>query len=105
MRDADDSDSRALRYMLGDITISRETHEATARHGPSVVTLLERHARNDFGDVDATLRRQNELAILNSGNVESRYRLMDGTVIVIATNAGRTSTTVDVAASASMPVS
>ena len=105
MNDSEGSNSRALRYMLGEIKISREAHEATARRGPSVVTLLERHARNDFGEVDAILRRRNELAILNSGDVQSQYRLLDGTVVVITTNAGRTSTTVDVAASASMPAS
>ena len=92
-----DSNSRALRYMLGEIKITPQAHGAAARHGPSVVTLLERHARNDFGDVSSTARERNRLAATTGQDIQSRHRLVDGAFIVNTTNAERSETSVDVA--------
>jgi hypothetical protein len=77
-------------FMLGAIVIDPDVHVAMARNGQSIVTLLERHARGDFGSVTPFLFTRNRHGVLNG------YRLGDNTVICIRTADGRHKTQVDI---------
>jgi hypothetical protein len=96
MTDSNDLFPRALSFMLGKLYIAVQVHEALEKSGPSVVTLLERHARGDWGAVTPELRERNQRAVLNGFRIKSYYRTLDGTVIAIRTNAARTETHCDV---------
>jgi hypothetical protein len=99
MKTSNESSIRALRFMLGKISIDDLVHAATAEAGPSIVTLLERHARNEWGDVTDELRARNQLAVPHGRAIRSYYRLMGGEVIAIRTNDERTETLCTLAAS------
>lgn len=55
--------------------------------------LLSRHARGDWGDLDAHDRGVNEVAVQNGYRVMSEYRLGTGAKIWIITEADRSMTT------------
>ena len=97
MSDQDSSaGDRRPGFMLGKLLIDPEVHVAMARNGQSIVTLLERHARGDFGCVSPYLMDRNRFGVLNGYRIKSFYRLNDGTVICIRTEDGRRETQVDI---------
>ena len=80
------------RFELGRVLITRSAEEALA---PDDVWLaLSRHARGDWGDLDAHDRRQNEQALRHGGRLFSAYRLGDGTRVWVITEGDRSATTV-----------
>ena len=96
MADSSEPTSRTLSFLLGRLYVEMRVHRALEKSGPSVVTLLERHARNDWGDVTPELRERNRRAVLHGFQIRSYYRLADGTVIVIRTDASRAETHCDI---------
>lgn len=60
----------------------------------SVYTLVNRHARRDWGDVPESDRRQNDLAAANGERVLSCYPLLIHQRIWVITEADRSVTTV-----------
>lgn len=71
-------------------------------HTPSVVsiithedmnTLLNRHLKGDWGDIDDEDRDTNEYNLANKGRLMSSYNMPNGTVWII-TERDRSSTTV-----------
>lgn len=55
---------------------------------------LRRHARGDWGDLDAEDRRSNDEALKSGGRLLSSYKTRSGTKFWIITEADRSSTTV-----------
>jgi hypothetical protein len=53
-----------------------------------------RHARGDWGDVDAHDKRANDAAVKQGTRIVSAYVLDDGTRVWIITEADRSSTTI-----------
>ncbi len=56
-------------------------------------SLLDRHVRGDWGDLDEHDRRENERALLEENRLLSAYTLPDGTRLWIITEADRSATT------------
>ncbi|WP_371435193.1 hypothetical protein [Polaromonas sp.] len=63
------------RLELGYVRSTREALALLQRAGVSSVALANRHARGDWGDIDAPLRTLNEEALRNKGEVKSIYKL------------------------------
>ena len=56
-------------------------------------TLLDRHARGDWGELDAHDRAANDAALVNGGRVLSAYTLRTGKTLWIITEHDRACTT------------
>lgn len=56
-------------------------------------SLLRRHVRGDWGDLDAQDRKENERALAQGTRLLSSYRLPDGETVWIITEADRSATT------------
>ncbi len=63
------------RLELGYVRSTREALALLQRAGVSSVALANRHARGDWGDIDAPLRTLNGEALRNKGEVKSIYKL------------------------------
>ena len=59
----------------------------------SPYALLARHVRTDWGDLDGHDRRENERALAQGARLLSSYRLPDGSVVWVITEADRSATT------------
>lgn len=82
------------RLPLGGLVTTPGADEALAAANVSIVDLLNRHARGDWGELPEEDRQQNELAVTTGQRVLSSYRLGNGQKIWIITEADRASTTV-----------
>lgn len=56
-------------------------------------SLLDRHVRGDWGDMDAHDRQENEQALTDGSRLLSAYTLPNGTRIWVITEADRLATT------------
>jgi hypothetical protein len=55
--------------------------------------LLGRHVRGDWGDLPARERRRNEMcALVEVGQVRSRFKLSDGEIVEVVTDLGEAGT-------------
>lgn len=80
------------RFKLGRIFATPAAVDALDRTGASIVDLLIRHMRGDWGDLPEQDRQQNELALAGGARLLSGYPV--GTArIWIVTEADRSSTT------------
>ena len=60
----------------------------------SPASLLDRHGRGDWGDVDREDWQANERAMMENDRILSVYRLTDDVKVFVITEADRSSTTI-----------
>jgi hypothetical protein len=82
------------RFQLGRIFATPAALEALGTTGVSIINLLIRHMRGDWGDVPEVDRQQNELALSVDLRLLSSYPLPDGEKVWVITEADRSATTV-----------
>lgn len=88
-----------VRFALGRVVATPGALEALQRAGDMPEPLFTRHQRGDFGDLDADDVRLQNLALQQEREPERRermmsvYRLSDGTVLWVITEADRSATT------------
>jgi hypothetical protein len=82
------------RFLLGRLLATPAALEACAVSGENPFRFIARHARGDWGDLDANDIRANERAIEDGSRLLSAYHLMSGRKIWIITEADRSATTV-----------
>lgn len=80
------------RFKLGRILATPAAIEAVDRASISIVDLLIRHLRGDWGDLSESDRQQNELALIAGGRLLSSYPLAEARLWIV-TEADRSSTT------------
>lgn len=80
------------RFKLGRILATPAAIEAVDRASISIVDLLIRHLRGDWGDLSESDRQQNELALIAGGRLLSSYPIAEARLWII-TEADRSSTT------------
>lgn len=81
------------RFKLGRILATPSALEVIADARLSIVDLLIRHLRGDFGDLAESDREQNELAISNGQRILSSYVLVNRQTVWLITEADRYATT------------
>lgn len=81
------------RFKLGRILATPGALEVIADARVSIVDLLIRHLRGDWGDLSDSDRQQNEHAITTSQRILSNYVLPSGRTVWIMTDADRHATT------------
>lgn len=81
------------RLRLGHTVATPGAIEALTEHGVNSLSLVHRHARGDWGDVDAHDAAANDRAVTEGTRVLSAYETAAGRIWVI-TEADRSSTTV-----------
>lgn len=81
------------RFKLGRILATPDALEIIADAGVSIVDLLIRHLRGDFGEIAESDRAQNELAIATGNRILSSYVLVNRQTVWLVTEADRSSTT------------
>jgi hypothetical protein len=80
---------------LGRITVSDFARRALAEADHEVEPFLARHARGDWGEVDAIGQAHNDHAAARDLDVTSYYRLPTGVIITITTEFDRSFTRVE----------
>lgn len=80
------------RFKLGRILATPAAIEAVDRASISIIDLLIRHLRGDWGDLSESDRQQNELALIAGGRLLSSYPIAEARLWII-TEADRSSTT------------
>ncbi|WP_439890850.1 hypothetical protein ACS7SF_17060 [Ralstonia sp. 25C] len=86
--------TNAPRLRLGQLLATPAATATLAAAGVSVFTLLNRHARGDWGDISEEDHEQNNLAAIAGQRVLSSYLLPTGQKIRILTEWDRSVTTV-----------
>jgi hypothetical protein len=79
---------------LGSLYVTPAAIATLGAAGVSVFSLLARHARGDWGDVNEEDSQENELSVLGGFRILSVYHLQGGAAIWIITEADRSSATV-----------
>jgi len=82
----------STRFAMGQTVATRNAMHHLSED--DVYRGLDRHARGDWGDLDAHDLRENERALSRGGRLFSAYRSQDGTKFWIITEADRSVTTV-----------
>lgn len=77
---------------LGRIVATPGALKAFETSGQTPNGFLARHAKGDWGDVDAEDKQANDDALVDGSRVLSSYRLRNGVKIWIITEADRSST-------------
>lgn len=81
------------RFKLGRIFATPAALEAIANAHVSIIDLLVRHMRGDWGDLSESDRQQNELSIDAGLRLLSSYVLPGGQTVWVITEWDRSSTT------------
>lgn len=81
------------RFKLGRILATSGALEVIADAGVSIVDLLIRHLRGDWGELSDSDRQQNEQAIVAGQRIVSSYVLADDRTVLVITEADRYATT------------
>lgn len=82
-------------FCLGQVVATPGALEAMAATGETPAKFLARHARGDWGEVDAEDSQANEDALVHGERLLSAYTLADQTTrIWIITEADRSSSTI-----------
>ena len=81
------------RFTLGRIFATPAAQDVLAEARASVVDLLTRHLRGDFGDLAESDRQQNELAVATGQRILSSYVLPNGQTVWLVTESDRSATT------------
>jgi hypothetical protein len=79
-------------FDLGKVVATPAALESLERAKQTPVDLLKRHAKGDWGIVDAFDREQNEVALKQGDRILSAYFLKTGEKLWIITEADRSST-------------
>jgi hypothetical protein len=87
------SPSASPRFRLGRILATPAAVEVLAAAKVSIVDLLCRHVRGDFGDLAESDRQQNELAVAAGQRILSSYVLPGGQTVWLITEWDRSATT------------
>ena len=78
-------------FALGRVVATPGALEALEKNGQSASEFLQRHARCDWGDVDAEDAEANNLALSDGSRLLSSYRLKNGSKLWVITEADRSS--------------
>lgn len=81
------------RFKLGRILATPAALEIIADARVSIIDLLIRHIRGDWGDLSDSDRQQNELAVTRGQRILSNYVLPGGRTVWLITEADRYATT------------
>lgn len=81
------------RFKPGQILATPGALEVIAEARVSIVDLLIRHLRGDWGDLSDSDRQQNEIAIMTDQRILSSYVLPGGRTVRLITEADRYATT------------
>ena len=82
-------------FPLGTIAITPDALEALQKANLSPESILQRHVLGDWGDLEDSDKKTNELAVEMGGRILSAYDLTpDGTTVWVTTDADRRTTTV-----------
>src|SRR5688572_14589992 len=82
---------RELKFPMGNLYVTPGVHQGIP---PSeVLQALRRHARGDWGELDADDRRANDISLADGTRLLSAYTSKDGKRFWIITEADRSSTT------------
>jgi hypothetical protein len=74
-------------FSLGHIAITPGALEALRLHGAAPATLLDRHSRGDWGDIDEEDQGLNEQALLTGDRLLSVYPIAEGVTVWVITEA------------------
>ena len=77
----------SVSFSLGHIAITPGALEALRRHGVAPATLLDRHSRGDWGDIDEEDQGLNEQALLTGDRLLSVYPIAEGVTVWVITEA------------------
>ena len=91
--DEQPDDGRLPRFLLGQLVATPTALSALVSLHVSPWTLVNRHVRGDWGDLDDHDWQENERALTAGTRLLSAYVLGDGTRIWIITEADRSATT------------
>lgn len=81
------------RFKLGRILATPAALKVIADARVSIIDLLLRHIRGDWGDLSDSDRQQNELAVTTGQRILSNYVLPGGRTVWLITEADRCATT------------
>lgn len=81
------------RFRLGRILATPAALEVLADARVSIVDVLCRHVRGDWGDLSESDRQQNELAVAADARLLSSYVLPGGQTVWLITESDRSATT------------
>jgi hypothetical protein len=81
------------RFRLGRIFATPAALDVVADAQVSIVDLLTRHIRGDFGDLCESDRQQNELAVATGERIASSYVLPTAQTVWLITEGDRSATT------------
>jgi len=82
-----------MKFQLGTCVATPGALEALSETGEQAIPFLRRHARGDWGDLDADDKAENEYSLTHGLRLLSAYHLSDGTKIWVITEADRSATT------------
>ncbi len=91
--DEQPDDGRLPRFLLGQLVATPAALSTLVCLHISPWTLVNRHVRGDWGDLDDQDRQENERALTAGTRLLSAYTLEDGIRIWIITEADRSATT------------
>ena len=82
-----------MKFPLGQTVATPGALQAFEEAGESPLTLLQRHAAGDWGEVCEADRQENELSLREGFRLMSVYTLKSGAVIWCITESDRSATT------------
>jgi hypothetical protein len=82
------------KFSLGRLLLTPGAQSALQEAGQSPLEFLARHARGDWGEVDAHDQRENELSLREGFRLLSAYRTRADAKLWIITEADRSATTI-----------
>lgn len=82
---------RNIRFSLGQIVATPGALAALADAKQSALEFLARHARGDWGELDAEDREANDRAVIEGARILSAYTTNRGVRIWLITETGRNS--------------
>lgn len=81
-------------FSLGRVVVTPGALNALQEAGTDGLEYLARHVRGDWGDLDDTDKRENDLNVRAGLRILSAYHLSTGVKIWIITEADRSTTTI-----------
>jgi hypothetical protein len=87
-------DRKRVSFPLGQTVATPGALEALEEAGTSPTTLLDRHSRGDWGDLDQEDKRANDRAVVDDERLLSAYTLPTGRRVWVVTEWDRSATTV-----------
>ena len=82
-----------IKFEPGQIVATPGALAAFEASGEEPLTFLHRHLSGDWGDLSAGDKQENELSVREGFRILSAYKLKNGSVIWVITEADRSATT------------